>query len=39
MFLQSLVKLNNSISLRNFAPNSAEDHKKKKRYLTHSGSI
>ena len=33
MFLRSLVKLNNSISLRNFAPNSGED--KKKGYSPH----
>ena len=28
MFPRSLVKLNNSISFRNFAPNSGEDQKK-----------
>ena len=38
MFLQSLVKLNNSISVRNFAPNSDEDQKKKKS-SPHSGSL
>ena len=37
MFLRSLVKLNNSISLRNFAPNSGED--KKKRIFAAFGSI
>ena len=30
MFLQSLVKLNDSVSVRNFAPNSREAKKKKK---------
>ena len=29
MFLQSLVKLNSSIALRNFASNSGENQKKK----------
>ena len=39
MFLQCLVKLNNSISVRILPPNSGEDQKKKKRSSPHSGSI
>ena len=37
MFLQSLVKLHNSISVRNLPPDSGED--QKKSFLLHSGCI
>ena len=33
MFLRSLVKLNNSISVQNFSPNSGEDQKKSVRHI------